>query len=155
MMQDVHWMKHAYRLAQQAQALGEVPIGACVVAEDGTTLLGEGFNQTITQHDPTAHAEIRALRHACQHLGNYRLPKTTLYVTLEPCLMCYGALIHARIGTVVFACPDPKLGVFSQHQGGHEWGDFNHHLAWRQGALQGPCQALLQAFFKQKRHAGA
>ncbi len=145
------WMQHAYSLAERARDLGEIPIGACLVAADGMTLLGEGFNQMIAHHDATAHAEIQALRGAGMHVGNHRLPGTTLYVTLEPCLMCYGALMQARVGAVVFACRDPKLGVFSQHGGGHAWGDFNHQMVWREGVMHDACQALLQTFFKQKR----
>ena len=108
-MQDIDFMTAAIDLAQQAAAQGEVPVGA-VVVRDGQ-IIGRGFNQPIGGHDPCGHAEILALRDAAQRVGNYRLPGCDLYVTLEPCMMCAGAMLHARIRRVVFGAPDPKTGV--------------------------------------------
>lgn len=107
---DVHWMRHALELAARAGARGEVPVGAVLVDAAGE-VLGEGWNQPIAGHDPTAHAEIMALREAAARVENYRLTDTTLYVTLEPCAMCAGALIHARLARVVYGATDPKAGA--------------------------------------------
>ena len=148
--QDEYWMRQALILAAQAADHGQVPIGACVIADDNT-LLGEGFNQPIRQDDPTAHAEIMALRAAGQAMANYRLPNTTMFVTLEPCLMCYGALLHARVGRLVFAASDDKLGVFTRHQGGHHWGQLNHIIDWQGGLLVAEASSLLKDFFAAKR----
>ena len=108
---DLFWMQRALELAQKAQALGEVPIGAVIVKDD--QIIGEGYNSPIGHHDPTAHAEIMALREAAQRIGNYRLLNTTLYVTIEPCVMCAGAMIHARISRLVYGAQDPKTGAVS------------------------------------------
>lgn len=147
---DEDWMRHALQLARRAWQQGEVPVGA-VLVRDGV-LLAEGWNQPITLHDPSAHAEMLALRHAGQVLGNYRLPGTTLYVTLEPCLMCVGAILHARVSRVVFGAYEPKTGaagsVFPLLQ------DPRHYhkvLAVQGGVLQEECAALLQAFFRERR----
>ena len=104
-----HWMQHALQLARQAAAAGEVPVGA-VVVKDGQ-VVGEGANAPLARHDPTAHAEVQALRAAAQQLGNYRLDGCTLYVTLEPCTMCSGALLHARVDQVVYGAAEPKTGA--------------------------------------------
>lgn len=146
---DLHWMQQALTLAQQAAERGEVPVGA-VLVRDGA-VLGEGFNQPISSHDPTAHAEIVALRAAALAERNYRLPGTTLYVTLEPCTMCVGALIHARVARLVFAAREPRAGaVCSQHQL-CEHPAYNHRLAWSEGVLAEASSAMLTAFFRARR----
>lgn len=146
---DLHWMQQALTLAQQAAERGEVPVGA-VLVRDGA-VLGEGFNQPISSHDPTAHAEIVALRAAALAERNYRLPGTTLYVTLEPCTMCVGALIHARVARLVFAAREPRAGaVCSQHQL-CEHPAYNHRLEWSEGVLAEASSAMLTAFFRARR----
>jgi tRNA(adenine34) deaminase len=146
---DEHWMSLALAQAQQAAQKGEVPVGA-VVVKDGV-LLACGHNQPVGSHDPTAHAEMVALRAAAQALGNYRLEGCTLYVTLEPCVMCSGALLHARLSRVVYGATEPKTGgagsvldVFAQPQ-------LNHHTQVQGGVLADACAAELQAFFKPRR----
>ncbi|MDT8406700.1 MAG: tRNA adenosine(34) deaminase TadA [Methylococcales bacterium] len=146
---DEAWMRHAMRLAERAQQQGEVPVGAVVVQED--RCLGEGWNQPISRHDPSAHAEIVALRAAAQVLHNYRLPGVTLYVTLEPCLMCLGALIQARVRKVVFAAPDSRRGALGGAVDLAELPFLNHHLEWRGGVLEQPAAALLRTFFQARR----
>jgi tRNA(adenine34) deaminase len=146
---DLHFMARAMELAQSAQALGEVPVGA-VVVKDGC-IVGEGANRPIRTHDPTAHAEIVALRAAAQALGSYRLLDTTLYVTLEPCPMCAGAMVHARVKRLVFATTDLRAGaagtVFNivQHPA------LNHRLECVGGVLAEPCRQLLRSFFLARR----
>lgn len=144
-------MQQALALADCAAAQGEVPVGALVV-RDGE-LLGEGWNQVISASDPSAHAEVVALRAAATREGNYRLPGATLYVTLEPCTMCAGAIVHARIKRLVFAATEPKSGaVCSRCQLLDEpW--FNHGVVWEGGVLAGESSARLQAFFKARRQA--
>ena len=148
---DLHWMQMAYELAFAAQAQGEVPVGAVLVADN--QLLASGFNQVITTHDPSAHAEMVALRAAGLARQNYRLPHTTLYVTLEPCPMCAGALIHARVERVVFGAFDPKTGaagsVFQLIP--HE--AYNHRISVQGGVMQALCVTQLQAFFRERRLA--
>ena len=146
---DELWMQKALTLARQAEALGEVPVGAVLVFEK--ECIGEGWNQPITARDPTGHAEIVALRHAARKIDNYRLPDATFYVTLEPCPMCAGAIIHARIQRVVFGALDPKSGaggsvfnILDSHQ-------LNHRGMITRGILQNECSSLLQAFFKDRR----
>lgn len=147
--QDEVWMLHAQRLADRAQAQGEVPVGAVLVKDN--TLVAEGWNQPITHHDPSAHAEIMALRAAGQTLQNYRLPGTTLYVTLEPCTMCAGAMLHARVGRVVFGAFDPKTGaagsVFNTLQDENNL----HTLTISGGVLAEQCSEQLRAFFRERR----
>ena len=147
--QDEAWMLHAQRLADRAQAQGEVPVGAVLVKDN--TLVAEGWNQPITHHDPSAHAEIMALRAAGQTLQNYRLPGTTLYVTLEPCAMCAGAMLHARVGRVVFGAFDPKTGaagsVFNTLQDENNL----HTLTVSGGVLAEQCSEQLRAFFRERR----
>jgi len=147
--QDETWMLHAQRLADRAQAQGEVPVGAVLVKDN--TLVAEGWNQPITHHDPSAHAEIMALRAAGQTLQNYRLPGTTLYVTLEPCAMCAGAMLHARVGRVVFGAFDPKTGaagsVFNTLQDENNL----HTLTVSGGVLAEQCSEQLRAFFRERR----
>lgn len=149
-MNDLAWMQKAYELALQAEAVGEVPVGAVLVSNDGV-LQGSGFNQVITRHDPTAHAEILALREAAQKTQNYRLLDTTLYVTLEPCSMCAGALLQARCSRLVFATRDLKTGaagsVFNL-LGSHA---FNHRIQIDEGPMQQASAALLSAFFSRLR----
>ena len=150
-MDDLGWMQHAYQLALQAEVAGEVPVGAVVVSSDGV-LLGSGFNQVITRHDPTAHAEVLALREAAQKTQNYRLLDTTLYVTLEPCSMCAGALLQARCTRVVFATRDLKTGAAGSvfNLLGSE--ALNHRLQIDEGPLQAESAALLSSFFRVRRH---
>jgi tRNA(adenine34) deaminase len=146
---DLQWMQHALLLARKAAAEGEVPVGA-VLVHNGIQL-GEGFNQPIGSRDPTAHAEIVALRAAASQVGNYRLPDTTLYVTLEPCTMCIGALVHARVARLVFAAREPRAGaVCSQHQL-CEHPSYNHKLAWEEGLLASESSAMLTEFFRARR----
>ena len=146
---DLHFMRRALALAQEAERQGEVPVGAVVVLEG--EIVGEGFNAPISEHDPTAHAEIRALRAAARRLGNYRLPGTTLYVTLEPCVMCAGAMIHARIQRLVYGARDPKTGAAGSvfHIADSE--QHNHRLAITGGVLADESAELLQSFFRARR----
>ena len=142
-------MRRALVLAGEAAAAGEVPVGAVVVI-DGA-IVGEGFNQPIAAHDPTAHAEIVALRAAAQTLGNYRLTGAMLYVTVEPCLMCVGALVHARIGVVVYGAAEPKAGAIESMTPAHELPGLNHRLTAVGGILADESRALLQQFFRERR----
>ncbi|MEW6292459.1 MAG: tRNA adenosine(34) deaminase TadA [Pseudomonadota bacterium] len=148
-MDDAGYMGVALELAREAATLDEVPVGAVVVL-DGE-IVGRGFNQPIGRHDPTAHAEVMALRDAAARIGNYRLPGCTLYVTLEPCAMCIGAIFHARIGRVVFGARDPKTGaagsvidLFAEER-------LNHHAEIAGGVRAEECGALLSAFFAARR----
>ena len=138
-------------LAEAARALdaGEVPVGAVLVL-DGT-VAGAGFNQPISAADPTAHAEILALRAAASRARNYRLTGSTLYVTIEPCLMCVGAMVHARVGTVVFGATEPKAGALVSMTRAHELPHLNHQLQIAGGVLEEDCRALMQSFFKDRR----
>jgi len=144
-------MRAALALAEQAWDAGEVPVGA-VVVRDGV-VIGSGFNSPISRHDPSAHAVILALRSAAAASGNYRLSGCTLYVTLEPCVMCSGAIMHARIGRVVYGAPDPKTGacgsvlnLFAEHS-------LNHHTAVAGGMLAEECGRVLKSFFQERRGA--
>ena len=143
------WMRRALALADRAANEGEVPVGAVVVV-DGE-LLGEGWNQVIAAQDPTAHAEIVAMRDAARVAANYRLPDTTLYVTLEPCTMCCGAMIHARIAQLVFAAREPKAGVVCSTCTMLDEPRYNHSVRWQGGVLAEDSSARLQAFFKARR----
>jgi tRNA(adenine34) deaminase len=148
---DHAWMQRALALARQAEAAGEVPVGAVVVAAG--QLIGEGWNRPIAARDPTAHAEIVALRQAAAHQDNYRLPGATLYVTLEPCMMCLGAMVHARIERLVFAARDPKSGVAG---GAADLADatwFNHRFEITAGVCAEEAAELLRAFFRARRGA--
>lgn len=145
---DIYFMKLALEEAEKADRLDEVPIGAVLVL-DGK-LVARGHNSPIRRNDPTAHAEIQALRSAGEWLHNYRMPESTLYVTLEPCLMCFGALVQARVARVVFGASDPKVGV-SQIQAQLERVNLNHRLQWQGGLLEDECRAVLQAFFQRRR----
>jgi tRNA(adenine34) deaminase len=142
-------MRRALALADRAANEGEVPVGA-VVVRDGQ-LLGEGWNQVIGSSDPTAHAEIEALRDAARAVGNYRLPGAVLYVTLEPCTMCAGALVHARIADIVFAAREPKAGVVCSSCSLLEEPWYNHKVNWTGDVLAEDSSSRLQAFFQERR----
>ncbi|HEY7883656.1 MAG TPA: tRNA adenosine(34) deaminase TadA [Cellvibrionaceae bacterium] len=146
---DWHWMARARQLADEAAALGEVPVGAVIVLND--EVIGEGFNCPISGSDPTAHAEIMALREAARQLGNYRLPGATLYVTLEPCTMCVGALIHARIARLVYGTSEPKAGAVVSQAQLPEAPYFNHRLQVTGGIDAEACQLQLSGFFQMRR----
>ncbi|WP_445403299.1 tRNA adenosine(34) deaminase TadA [Acinetobacter vivianii] len=147
---DEYWMQLAYEQAALAASQGEIPVGAVLVSDD--QVIGAGYNAPIKLSDPTAHAEIQALRAACQSLNNYRLPEdTTLYVTLEPCTMCVGALVHARVKRVVFATTEPKAGSLVSARQLLESGYYNHKFVFEQGCLQAQCSLQLSDFFKQRR----
>jgi len=148
---DQFWMQRALELAQQAEAAGEVPVGAVLVLDEQN--IGEGWNQPIVRHDPSAHAEIIALRQAAQGLGNYRLPGATLYVTLEPCVMCAGAMIHARLKRVVFGAYDPKTGAAGSVFDILNSDKHNHKVEVRGGVMADQCGELLSQFFQAKRNA--
>ena len=150
MINDRFYMQQALALAREAASCEEIPVGAVIVAPNGT-IVGRGFNQPIGRRDPTAHAEVIALRDAALRMNNYRLPGYTLYVTLEPCVMCAGAMFHARITKVVFGAADPKTGaggsvinLFSEER-------LNHHAEILGGVLAEECGALLSAFFAARR----
>lgn len=147
--QDLLWMQRALDLAHQAQEQGEVPVGAVLVKEE--QCLAEGWNQTIQSHDPTAHAEIVALRKAGILEQNYRLPGSTLYVTLEPCPMCAGALVHARVERLVIGTPDPRTGCAGSLMNLVSHAQLNHQIETTVGVLGEECAQLLTQFFKQKR----
>lgn len=151
---DLRFMREALGLAERAAAEGEVPVGA-VLVRDGT-VVGRGWNRPIGRHDPTAHAEVEALRDAARQAGNYRLPGTTLYVTLEPCPMCAGAIVHARVERVVFGAADPRSGaagsVFDLLPSDAR---FNHRARCEGGVLAEECGGRLRAFFRARRDAGA
>lgn len=147
---DLYWMQYAYNLAKKAGQNQEVPVGAVIINEKGEWL-GEGYNQVIQQCQPTAHAEILAVQQACQTVGNYRLINTTMYSTLEPCAMCAGAMVHARIKRLCYAAGDLKAGaagsVFHLLKGY----PLNHRVIIEQGVLQNECAALLRNFFQERR----
>ena len=151
-MNDEDYMRAALEQARQAGACDEVPVGAVVVL-DGE-IVGRGFNQPIGRHDPTAHAEIMALRDAATRLGNYRLPGSTLYVTLEPCSMCAGLIVHARIARVVFGASEPKAGVVQSRGEFFAQGFLNHRVLVEGGVLADECSKALSAFFKARRQQG-
>lgn len=144
-----HWMQKALALAKQAESIGEVPVGAVLVKNN--EIIGEGFNQPIQNHDPSAHAEIIALRQAGQTLQNYRQVDTTMYVTLEPCAMCAMAMVHARVKTLVFAAKEPRTGAggslyqLLQHSG------HNHQIEVIEGVLAQESAVLLKNFFRSRR----
>ncbi|MBS0358453.1 MAG: tRNA adenosine(34) deaminase TadA [Proteobacteria bacterium] len=146
---DLYYMHHAIKLARKAEQHGEVPVGAVLVLND--TIIGEGWNQPISTNDPTAHAEIVALRSAAQQVKNYRLLNTTLYVTLEPCLMCVGAMIHARIQRLVYGADDPKTGAIKSVFTIPSQNVLNHSLECHSGVLAHECGELLKDFFKKRR----
>lgn len=143
-------MRLALAEAERARGLGEVPIGAVVVSPDGV-VIGAGCNRPISALDPTAHAEIDAMRAAGQRLRNYRLTGCTLYVTVEPCLMCVGAMVHARIALVVYGAAEPKSGALVSTIRAHEASGLNHRVETLGGVLEDECRAIIQEFFKSKR----
>lgn len=147
---DEFWMQQALLLAQNGAAAGEVPVGAVLVREG--QLLSTGYNHPIVAHDPTAHAEIVALRQAAQKLDNYRLPDTTLYVTIEPCAMCVGAMIHARVKRLVFGAKEPRAGAVCSHfRLLDQPGVFNHRIEYAGGVLEEECARVMMEFFKRRR----
>ncbi len=146
---DERWMWHALELARRAGAQGEVPVGAVLVRNE--RIVGEGWNRPIGDHDPTAHAEVVAIRDAAARLSNYRLVECTLYVTLEPCAMCVGAIVHGRIGRVVFGATDTKSGAVGSALDLADSGAFNHKVHYQGGVLSEPCGGLLKAFFRERR----
>jgi tRNA(adenine34) deaminase len=146
----VDMMQHALVEARKAAAMDEVPVGAVLVSATGE-ILAKGHNQPVTRNDPTAHAEILVLRQAAAKIGNYRLPGTTLYVTLEPCIMCMGALLHARVARVVFGAPDPKGGAAESLYQIAADDRLNHRIETVRGVCLAECRAILQAFFRSRR----
>ena len=150
-MPEQGFMQLALEQAQHAWRLGEVPVGA-VVVKDGV-VIATGFNQPIGRHDPTAHAEIIALRAAAEKLGNYRLPGCELYVTLEPCVMCSGAMMHARLARVVYAAPDPKTGAAGSVVDLFAHDGLNHHTEVAGGVMAEEASSMLKAFFAERRNA--
>lgn len=149
MNQAEHWMQVALNLAEQARDQDEVPIGAVVVQDD--ELIGQGYNQTISSSDPTAHAEIVAIRDAARHLNNYRLSGCDLYVTIEPCSMCAGALVHARIRTLVFGAVEPRAGAVCSSIAVLDNPSLNHKVEVRSGICEDQAAALMSRFFQEKR----
>lgn len=145
---DFFWIDYLCRIAKK-QVI-DVPIVACAVA-DNYRLIASAVNSTVAKNDPCAHAEIELLRSVSNYYGNYRLDGITIYVNLEPCLMCYGALLHARVGRLVFGCTDSKFGVLSRHFGLHEHGSLNHKFAWRGNVRQEKCTNIIRQFFISKR----
>lgn len=148
-LSDEAFMREALALAQHASALGEVPVGA-VVVKDGV-IIGRGFNKPITSNDPTTHAEIVALRDAAKNIQNYRLVDCELFVTLEPCMMCVGAMLHARVKRVVFGALEPKTGVCGSVMNLPNEARLNHHATFMGGVLADECGAMLKDFFAQRR----
>ncbi|WP_303906070.1 tRNA adenosine(34) deaminase TadA [Thiohalomonas denitrificans] len=146
---DIRFMAQALNLARRAGEEGEVPVGALIV-RDGN-VIGEGWNRPIAEHDPTGHAEIRALRDASRRVGNYRLPGTTLYVTLEPCPMCAGAMVHARIARVVFGAADPRAGAAGSVFNLLQSESLNHRSTITAGILAEESSDLLRRFFRSRR----
>lgn len=146
---DEGFMQMALAEARKALVVGEVPVGAVVVLEG--RVVGAGYNQPISAHDPTAHAEVVAVRTAAQAMGNYRLTGATLYVTVEPCMMCVGAMVHARVALVVYGATEPKAGALVSAQRAHEAPGLNHRLTVRGGVCEEECRELMQRFFKERR----
>jgi tRNA(adenine34) deaminase len=146
---DEAWMRYAFRLAQIAEQQGEVPVGAIVVKDD--QCIAEGWNSSIATHDPTAHAEMVALRKAGLALENYRLTGASLYVTLEPCVMCMGAISHARVERLVFGAFDPKRGAVCHALSLSDASFLNHRINWVGGILEIDCSELLRDFFRARR----
>ena len=146
---ESRFMREALTLAARARDMGEVPVGA-VVELDGR-VIGAGFNQPISAIDPTAHAEIVAIRDAAKRIGNYRLPGATLYVTIEPCQMCVGAMVHARIARVVYGTPEPRAGAIESAMRAHEHPSLNHRMEAVGGLLEAECREVIQKFFRSRR----
>ena len=148
-MTDQHWMLQALALAERAVVAGEVPVGAVLVSDE--RCIAEGWNQSIGRHDPTAHAEVMALRAAGITQANYRLTGTTLYVTLEPCLMCVGAMVHARVQRLVFGAYDPKSGAVTTCVHGFDLPGLNHRVESTGGVMAEECGDVLKTFFRSRR----
>ena len=148
-MTDELWMEEALREAQRAQALGEVPVGAVVVCAG--RIVGRGCNRNLTDNDPTAHAELVALREAGRAVGNHRLLECSMYVTLEPCPMCAGAMVHARLKALIYGADDPKAGAVRSVVQVLNHPKLNHQMEVRAGVLAGRCGDLLQTFFRARR----
>jgi tRNA(adenine34) deaminase len=148
-MNDDYWMQHALKLAHKAEAVGEVPVGALIVLNG--ELVAEGWNQPVSSSDPTAHAEIIALRAAGKKLDNYRLLDAELYITLEPCPMCVGAMLHARIGRVIYAATDPKTGALGGAYDLLNSVKHNHAFQVTKGVLEEQSREMLQGFFRERR----
>lgn len=149
--QDAHYMTRAIELARMAEQAGEVPVGALIVHQG--RIIAEGWNRPISTHDPTAHAEIIALRAAAQQLGTYRLLDTTLYVTLEPCAMCAGAMVHARVKRLVYAAADPRAGASGSIFDITHHPALNHRLECTTGVLAQECASMLREFFVARRRS--
>lgn len=147
--EDAKWMRLCLDLAKQAADIGEVPVGAIVVRE--AEILGEGYNQPVTTSDPSAHAEIQALRSAAEKVGNYRLPGATLYVSVEPCTMCAGAIIHSRISRLVFGTTEPRAGAIVSRLKLLDQDFYNHRVEYQYGCLAEDSSTLLKSFFRQRR----
>ena len=147
---DEFWMRRAIATAEEAQDLGEIPIGACLIDDEGNLLASIG-NRTRTDCDPTAHAEILVLREAAKKIGNYRLTETTIYTTIEPCAMCAGALIQARVKRLVFGAHDERFGAVESHFQICDSSSLNHRIEITSGILAEECRALMQNFFRSKR----
>lgn len=147
--EDMKWMQRALELAEHAESEGEVPVGAVIVRDD--VMLAEGWNQPVMSHDPSAHAEMMALRAAGLVEKNYRLLNTTLYVTLEPCVMCAGAIIHARVDRVVYGATDPRVGAAGSAFALLGSAKFNHLVQVEGGILESECGGLLRRFFRARR----
>ncbi len=148
-MNDVHWMNKALELARKAEAAGEVPVGAVLVKDN--QLIAEGWNQPISSFDATSHAEIMAMRAAGKKLNNYRLIDTTMYITLEPCSMCVGAMIHARVSKVVYAAAEPRTGALGGAFNLLEASQHNHIFVVESGVMAEESKTLLQNFFRSRR----
>ncbi|HEX7175449.1 MAG TPA: tRNA adenosine(34) deaminase TadA [Pyrinomonadaceae bacterium] len=148
---DARWMREAVAAAREAALRGEVPVGAVVVAPDGMSVLAVAGNRTRTDCDPTAHAEVVALREAARRAGNYRLTGATLYSTIEPCAMCAGALVQARIARLVYGARDERAGAVESVFRVCDSGSLNHRLELTAGVLEADCRALMQEFFRQRR----
>lgn len=146
---DAYWMRQALELARQAWEAGEVPVGAVVVA--GGQIIGRGYNQPISRHDPTAHAEVMALRDAAGQCANYRLPGATLYVTMEPCVMCAGAILHARLKRVVYGAREYKTGAHGSIVDVFAEPRLNFHCEVMGGVLADACAAMISGFFESRR----
>ena len=149
LIQEDVFMRRALALAHEAELDGEVPVGAVVVAEG--KIIGEGRNQMISWSDPSAHAEIVALRDAARKRGNYRLPQCDLYVTIEPCTMCFGAMIHSRIARIIFGAKEPRAGMLLSNTQLSTANFYNHQLNWKGGVLEQECAALMSRFFRSRR----
>jgi len=146
---DAYWMQKAIEMAEKAREIGEVPVGAILIKDK--EIIATGYNQVIINNDSTAHAEIQAIRNAGSKLSNYRLVDTKLYVTLEPCMMCVGAIVHARISQIIFGAYDPKTGMAGTQDNCFEKPYHNHQVEIKGGILEKECAHQLTSFFKQKR----